>query len=222
VYLIDDDLRSRRSIAAQISAHGAEAWPFSSGAEFVEMIDRLKPSLVLLDMEMPGQSGFEVMAALSSLQLHWPVVAMSNECELSIAVEAMKRGALDFLRKPLDEALLEPALALAWSTLDKWIEAVEAQSEAQERLARLTAREVDVALALLSGKANKSVAYHLGISVRTVEMHRSHLLEKLGVRSLAEAALMVSQAGLDVAEAARSRPSLRCVGRSDETPIRAA
>lgn len=199
VYLIDHDLETRRSLSLHLAALGAEAWPFASGAEFLEIASHLMPACILLDMDMPGTSGLDVMAELGRRGIEWPVVAMSGCREIAPAVEAMKRGAVDFLETPVDVTLLAGALVPALEALARMIEAQDARRTAQERMARLTAREVDISLALFSGQANKAVAHEFGISVRTVEMHRAHIMAKLGVRSLAEAAVLATQAGLDLA-----------------------
>lgn len=199
VYLIDHDLETRRSLSLHLASLGAEAWPFASGAEFLEIASHLAPACILLDMDMPGTSGLDVMAELSRRGIEWPVVAMSGCRDIKPAVEAMKRGAIDFLEKPFDMSFLAGALVPALEALARMVEAQEARRTAQERIARLTAREIDISLALFSGQANKAVAHDFGISVRTVEMHRAHIMAKLGVRSLAEAAVIATQAGLDLA-----------------------
>lgn len=196
VYLIDDDAAMRRSLAAQLAGDGMDVWPFAGGAEFIAMIGHLRPSCILLDMEMPHVGGLDVLAELVRLEIDWPVIALSSRGDLRVAVEAMKLGALDFLEKPLQREPLENAIDFAWATLERSLEAGRARQEARERVSRLTRREADIALALMRGMANKSAAHELGISVRTVEMHRAHILEKLGVKSLAEAAVLMSQAGL--------------------------
>ena len=196
VYLIDDDQNIRRSISLQLAQVGLEAWPFANGEEFVEMLGHLRPSVILLDMEMPAPGGLEVLAELVRREVDWPVIAISGRAELALAIDAMKLGAVDFLAKPLQADLLDTALSLSWTSLERSLKASVARQSAQERVARLTPREVDIGLALLRGMANKSAAHQLGISVRTVEMHRAHILEKLAVRSLAEAAVLMTQAGL--------------------------
>jgi two-component system response regulator FixJ len=200
VYLIDDDAATRRSLSARLADLGIEAWPFASGGEFVAMIGHLRPSCVILDMEMPHMNGLEVLAELVRQDVDWPVVALSSRGELAVAIDAMKLGAVDFLQKPLQMELIEEALALAFESLERTMETSLARQQAQERVSRLTPREVDIGLALLRGMANKSAAHELGISVRTVEMHRAHILEKLSVKSLAEAAVLMTQAGLTFAQ----------------------
>jgi two-component system response regulator FixJ len=228
VYLIDPDTESRRSTTRHLAAVGAEAWPFQTGGEFLEILDHLMPACILLDMDVEQPSGLEMLRLIATRQSPWPVIALSGRPEVAVAVEAMKLGAQDYLEKPIGAATLSAALIPAWSTLERSIEAAETRRAAQERVSRLTPREVDIALALLSGRANKGVAHDLGISVRTVEMHRAHIMAKLGVRSLAEAAVIATQAALLVspscanireprllAPATRSVP-LGIAGRPDE------
>jgi two-component system response regulator FixJ len=196
VYVIDRDLETRRSLAVHLGMIGAEAWPFVGGAELLAILDHLMPACVLLEMDGSDPHGLDVLRELGERRPGWPVVAVSARDDLSLAVEAMKLGALDFLVKPVGAAAITAALAPAWAALQRSIEDSEVRRLAQERVARLTAREVDISLALLGGRPNKTVAHELGISVRTVEMHRAHIMAKLGVRSLAEAAVLATHAGL--------------------------
>lgn len=206
VYVIDKDVESRRSLTLQLAAMGAEAWPFGAGGEFLEIIGHLMPACILLDMDMEAPSGLEMLSALMRRETGWPVIALSARQDIEIAVDAMKIGALDFLQKPIQSTKLAAALIPAWSVLDASIERGAAQREAQERLARLTPREIDISLALFAGQSNKGVAHELGISVRTVEMHRAHVMAKLGVKSLAEAAVMATQAGLPIRRKPEATP----------------
>ena len=206
VYVVDQDLETRRSLSLHLASLGAEAWPFAGAAELLEIAGHLMPACILLDMDLADGAGLELMAELALRGIEWPVVAMSAEQDVATAVEAMKRGAIDFLQKPVPTAALAAAFLPAWAALDQRIEAQETRRSAQERVARLTPREIDISLALLAGSPNKAVAHDLGISVRTVEMHRAHIMAKLGVRSLAEAAVIATQAGLDLGSAALTQP----------------
>jgi two-component system, LuxR family, response regulator FixJ len=205
VYVVDGDLHVRRSLSSHLAAIGAEGWPFTSGAEFLEIVDHLMPACILLDMDMEPPGGLELLAALARRELGWPVIAMSASAEVATAVAAMKLGAIDFLEKPVSGQKLAAALIPAWSALETSVRKGEAKRAAQERLSRLTARELDIALALFGGQSNKAVAHELGISVRTVEMHRAHVMAKLGVRSIAEAAIMAAHAELTPAGGAPPR-----------------
>jgi two-component system response regulator FixJ len=196
VYLVDDDMDVRRALAFELAGHGVDAWPFSDGSEFLQEIGRLRPACLLVDMGMPNLGGLDLIAEMERLDLHWPVIALSGRHDIPVAVEAMKRGATDFLEKPVDSNALMRALERAFTILDQRIREQESRQAARERFLTLTAREFDVSAALFSGNPNKAVAHRLGISVRTVEKHRASIMAKLGVRSLAEAVVIASQAGV--------------------------
>ena len=219
VYVIDHDLESRRALTSHLAAIGAEAWPFHSGAEFLEIIDHLMPACILLDMDIQRPGGLEVLRTLQERQSGWPVIALSAKPQLAVAVQAMKIGALDFLEKPVPGPALAEALLPAWTALARSIEEGEARRNAQERVARLTPREIDILLALLAGRPNKAAAHQFGISVRTVEMHRAHIMTKLGVKSLAEAAAIAARAGLERAPpVASAEPRLAIRGPGSAPP----
>ena len=209
VYVVARDIEVRRLLTQYVSGVGAEAWPFAGGADFLKILDHLEPACVLLDMDVTDVAGIEVLSEMAARKAGWPVIAMSAREELQLAIEAMKLGALDFLRLPPNREVLALALAPAWKALEQAVAAGAARREAQDRLARLTAREIDVSLALLNGGSNKIIAHEFGISVRTVEMHRAHIMAKLGVKSLAEAALLATQAGVDLTRSIASPAQLR-------------
>ncbi|MET1112886.1 MAG: LuxR C-terminal-related transcriptional regulator [Allosphingosinicella sp.] len=219
VYVVDNDLETRRSLTINLASIGAEAWPFGGGAEFLEILGHLMPGCVLLDLD--SDDGLDILAALVQRETGWPILAMSAEPKVDVAVAAMKLGALDFLEKPVEATKLAAALVPAWNALEASLEQGEARRVAQDRLARLTARELDISLALFGGRSNKAVAHDLGISVRTVEMHRAHIMAKLGVKSIAEAAVMATHAGLAIAQRPRIAPVLRPVEMSRTTPFEA-
>jgi two-component system, LuxR family, response regulator FixJ len=196
VYVVDRDLGSRRTIAGHLASLGAEAWPFASAAEFLNIVDHLTPACIVLELDLAEAKGLDTLAALAGRDEAWPIIATSAQIEVRLAVEAMKLGALDVLEKPIRLDPLAGALIPAWERLQNSLEFGESRRAAREQVARLTPREIEIVLALLAGQANKGVAHALGISVRTVEMHRAHIMAKLGVRSLAEAALIAARAGL--------------------------
>ena len=205
VYVVDADSASRRLLTALLAGIGADAWPFAHGAEFLHILDHLAPGWVILDMGVAEPGGLELLAELVRRRPYWPVLAISAAPALETAVAAMKLGALDFLAKPLDADAIAAALAPAFGRLEKALETSEAGRHAGERLSRLSQREFDIARALIDGHSNKRVAHMLGISVRTVEMHRAHIMTKLEVKTLAEAAVLATQAGLASASPA-ARP----------------
>ena len=195
VHLVDDDPEARRALARSLAALEVEAWPFPGAAPFLAILPHLPPAPVLFAMRMDAPvAGFALLDALAARGPGWPAVAMSVHSEMRIAVEAMKRGAVDFLELPVPIERLEEALAAASDQWERSARERDSRREAEARLAALTPREREVAAILVGGMGNKAAAFHLGLSVRTVEMHRSKLLRKLGVRTLAEAAVLVAHA----------------------------
>lgn len=196
VYLVEDDLDVRRSLASRLDVFGIDTRPYASGLAFTAELDHLQPACVLLSIDVPPMGGLEILSDLAQCQIDWPVIVLGGEVDVALAVRAMKLGAVDYLLKPIDGGELESTLRYAACTLERSVRDREMRRSAQNRVKSLSPREVDISLALLGGLANKSVAHQLGISVRTVEMHRANIMAKLGVRSLAEAAIIATQAGM--------------------------
>jgi len=195
VHLVDEDASARRDLVKSLTALEVEAWPFPGPAPFLAMLPHLPPAPVLFGIRMDAPAaGLALLDALAGRGLDWPAVAISSESDMKTAVEAMKRGAIDFLELPVRQERLEEALAAAGDLLDRSARQRDARREAEERLAALSPRELEVATALVGGMGNKVAAHHLGLSVRTIEMHRSKLLRKLEVRTLAEAAVLLAHA----------------------------
>jgi two-component system response regulator FixJ len=190
VYIVDDARASRRLLASRLAACGAEPWPFCDPGEFLSVAERLKPAPLIVNLAT--RSALSLLDGLRRRTLPFPVVAVVSDGDLSSAIAAMKLGAIDAIKLPLDSGALGRATDEARRRVAEAVESRAASFARQERTSRLTARERDVVAGLLSGKSNKIVAFELGISTRTVEMHRAHLLAKLGARNLAQAAMMLS------------------------------
>ena len=182
--------------AADIRSH-----PFGSGLDFLEALPDLEPGCVLLDLRMPQIDGFQVMEALSERNVDWPVIVMTGHGEVPVAVRAMKMGAVDFIEKPFSEQALLGCFAHAFALLKDREAAGRRRRDAHERAASLTAREREVLQSLLAGQSNKEIASSLGISLRTVEMHRGNMMERLQASSLAEALTLALEAGIAPAAA---------------------
>ena len=195
VYLIDDDPSSRRGLARQISNLGPEVWPFTGASHFLQTLEALDPSCSVLGGDMTKRESFAVLEELARRQIDWPVIVVASRGDLRSAVRAMQLGARDYLQQPVPEDELIAALGAAGMAVEQIARASAARRQAQERLAMLTPRELDVARALLQGMSNKMAAHHLGLSVRTVEMHRASMMRKLGARTIAEGAALMTQAG---------------------------
>ena len=187
VHLVDDDEAIRRSVGFALKTSGFQVRTYENGAEILQDAPELETGCILLDIRMPGMDGLEVQEALRSKGITLPIVIMTGHGDVSLAVRAMKAGATDFIEKPFEKALLLSAIEHAMGRLKESAAALNDAREAQTRLKLLTARERDVLDGLAKGLPNKSIAYDLGISPRTVEIHRANLMAKLEVKSLSEA-----------------------------------
>lgn len=196
VYLVDDDDAVRRSAGFMLKTAGYEVEVFSSGAEFLKQIGQDQPGCILLDVRMPGMDGLEVQRELNTRGVTMPVIVLTGHGDVNVAVTAMKAGALDFIEKPFEKAVLVRALEEGFAQLARSDRSKDRMAEANMRLKALTAREHDVLLGLVRGHPNKTIAYDLGISPRTVEIYRANLMTKLGVQSLSEALRIAFVAGL--------------------------
>ena len=201
VYVVDDDRDVRRSLSFMLGASDLRSHPFASGEDFLEALADLAPGCILLDLRMPQMDGFQVMDELAKREVDWPVIVMTGHGEIPVAVRAMKLGAIDFIEKPFSEEALLACFGNAFSLLDERESTGKRRREARDRVALLTARESDVLRGLLAGESNKQLATRLGISLRTVEMHRGNMMERLGVTSLAQALTLALEAGLEPAPA---------------------
>jgi two-component system response regulator FixJ len=201
VYVVDDNRDVRRSLSYMLGAAQTPSRPFGSGQDFLEALPNLEPGCILLDLRMPQMDGFAVMEALAREGNDWPVIVMTGHGEISIAVRAMKQGAIDFLQKPFSEEALSGCLEAGFRVLAERIETGARRRAAQSRVEQLTARETEVLEGLLAGESNKQLAQRLGISLRTVEMHRGNMMDRLQVANLAEALTLAMEAGLKPADA---------------------
>lgn len=196
VYVVDDDRDVRRSLSFMLGAAEIKSHPYGSGGDFLEALPDLEPGCILLDLRMPQMDGFSVMAALKERNVDWPVVVMTGHGEVPVAVRAMKMGAVDFIEKPFSEQALLGCFQQAFELLEERAASGKRRREAHERAALLTAREKEVLAALVAGQSNKQIAQALGISLRTVEMHRGNMMDRLGASSLAEALTLALEAGI--------------------------
>ena len=187
VHLVDDDEAIRRSVGFMLKTSGYHVRTYESGAELLKAAPNLEPGCVLLDIRMPGMDGLEVQAALKDKGVTLPVIIMTGHGDVSLAVHAMKAGAVDFIEKPFEKAVLLSAIEHGIERLKRSAANQDRADEAAVRLQALTPREREVLDGLAKGLPNKTIAYDLGISPRTVEIHRANVMSKLDVRSLSEA-----------------------------------
>lgn len=207
VYLIDEIKSSRVDLLRGLSELNLEAWPFAAPDQFFAMLPRLEPSIVLYAADMSEDEPLRVIDAIVQKTQRWPLIVIAEGGETRAAVDAMKLGALDYLQRPLAPDQPGEAIAAAAGLVERLGEAQEARRAMEERLANLTPREREVGRALLQGMGNKSAAHHLGVSVRTVEMHRARILRKLGARNIAEGAAMLAIAEMPIDAGAPIHPS---------------
>jgi two-component system response regulator FixJ len=199
VHLVDDDEAIRRSVGFMLKTSGFTVKTYESGIELMKAAGGLETGCILLDIRMPGMDGLEVQKALRDKGVGLPVIIMTGHGDVSLAVQAMKAGAVDFIEKPFEKAVLLSAIEHSMERLKRSAANQDRAGEAVVRLQALTPREREVLDGLAKGLPNKTIAYDLGISPRTVEIHRANVMTKLGVRSLSEA--------LRIAFAAQDLPS---------------
>ena len=187
VYLVDDELAVRRSISFMLKTAGMEVEGFESGEAFLKVASGLDPGCVLLDVRLGGIDGLAVQQIMRDRGIMLPVIIITGHGDIGLAVRAMKAGAVDFIEKPFEKATLIGAIAQAQAHNQGLEQIHRLAAAAQAQLNVLTPRERDVLDGLVNGHSNKVVAYDLGISPRTVEIHRANLMAKLSVHSLSDA-----------------------------------
>lgn len=195
-YVVDDEATVRRSLALLLRSAGFAVQDFDCGAAFLHAAAALPFGCVLLDLRMPGMDGLAVQREMAARGIKLPVVVVTAHGDVALAVQAMKAGACDFIEKPYgDETILQAAEAALARGDEERARARDAE-DATARVAALTPRETEVLQGLVAGKANKVIAFDLGVSPRTVELHRANVMAKLGARSLSEAVRVALSAGL--------------------------
>jgi two-component system response regulator FixJ len=196
VHVIDDDNAARDSLAFLFRTADVDVRTYGSATEFLAVAPALTGGCVVTDVRMPQMDGLELLRRLRQLDLALPVIVMTGHGDIPLAVEAMKAGAADFFEKPFsDDAMLAAVRrALGRHRQDRAREAERAA--VKERLASLSARERQVLEGLVAGKPNKTIAFDLGISARTVEIYRAHVMTKMNAASLSELVRMALTLGI--------------------------
>jgi len=194
IYVVDDDELVRKTVTLQLQADH-DVMCFASPQHFIDAAGALPPGCLLLDVRMPEIDGLGVQRLLGERNLHFPIVMMTGQAEVSIAVEAMKAGAVDFIEKPFTREAIAECIRSAQAHLTPSHNPKEAEI-AKSRLAVLSARELQVLDGLVAGLPNKTIAYDLGLSARTVEAHRAHIMSKMQARSLSALVRLALAAGV--------------------------
>lgn len=193
--IVDDDPAVRDALQWLLQSRGVASETWGSAEKFLAFAHRDLCGCLLLDVRMPGMSGIELFDRLRAIECRLPVIFLTGHGDVPMAVQALKDGAFDFIEKPYDDnALVDKVLAAIEhdtkrSARDNSVQAF------QQRLAQLTQREHEVMQLILAGKLNKVIADELNIAMRTVEVHRSHIFEKMQVRSAVELSQMLGRLG---------------------------
>ncbi|TPG14585.1 response regulator transcription factor [Sphingomonas oligophenolica] len=200
VYIVDDDSMVRRSLSFSLATAGFATRAFASGRDFLDAVDSLGSGCVLLDIRMPDIDGIAVLDQLATRAQRFAVVAMTGHGDVHTAVSAMKRGAQDFIEKPFSNKALVDVLTTLFQALPAQADADAEHRDAIDRVTKLTSRERDVLRGMVAGQSSKTLAHELGIGIRTVEMHRTHLMATMGARSLADVVRIALTAGMSTAD----------------------
>jgi len=196
VYVVDDDVSFVKAVTRLLRAGGHTAQSFSSVGEFLANLPPAPSGCILLDVQMPGRSGFDLQSCLSQAENPLPIIFLTGHGDIPSSVRAIRNGAADFLTKPVKKHILFDAI--------KWALARDAEERAnrarkrvlENRFAALTPREKEVMLRVIGGKLNKQIAFDLGASERTIKAHRAIIMKKLDAGSLAELVRLAEELGL--------------------------
>ena len=195
VHVVDDDPALRRSLRFLLESVEWKVQLHASAEEFLEAVGQAaQPACVLLDIRMPAMSGLELQQVLQQRGIAVPIVFMTGHADVSMAVQAMKSGAADFIEKPFKDQVVLDAVAAAMRRSAEALHEQQVRAEAVRMLEGLSPREREVAQLVAQGQPNKVIAATLGISEKTVHIHRQHVMEKAGVSSAAELARLMLRA----------------------------
>jgi FixJ family two-component response regulator len=186
VFVVDDDRAMRDSLRWLLESIGLSVRTYATATEFLDDHDPAQPGCLVLDVRMPGMSGLDLQTELGQRGAELPTIVVTGHAEVAMAVRAVKAGAIDFIEKPFSDQLLLDRVRQALEIDRQSREVRMRREEARRRLASLSAREREVLGLVAAGKANKEIAAALGLSPKTVEVHRAHVMAKMAVDSLAE------------------------------------
>ena len=196
VHVVDDEDAVRRSLDFALRTAGFEVEKWPDGEAFLKGADRSAQACVLLDVRMPGMDGLQVQQEMAALGFNLPVIVLTGHGDIATAVRAMHAGAVDFLEKPFERERLLHALEVGFDRLADREGKRQREQWAKTQIASLTQREQEVLEGLACGYPNKTIAYDLGISSRTVEVYRANAMAKLGVTNFADALRIAFAGGL--------------------------
>ena len=195
VHVVDDDVEVRQSLSFLLATAGLAVRVYESATAFLDVVKERPSGCILTDVRMPGTDGIEFLRRLKARGFSLPVVVMTGHADVPMSVEAMKEGAVDFIEKPFDDDLLIGMIQSALEAHERVAQRHGQSAEIQARLDSLSERERQVLEGLVAGKANKVIAYDLGISPRTVEIYRANVMSKMQAGSLSELVRMALLVG---------------------------
>jgi FixJ family two-component response regulator len=195
VFVIDDDPHVLQALARLLESAGRRVATFSSAQRFLEAADHAQ-GCVVLDLAMPGLNGLELQQALEARGSVLPIVFLTGRGNVASSVQAMKRGAVDFLEKPVNDERLLAAVSQALAMHDELRDARERRDQIAAHIDRLTARERQVLEMIVAGRLNKQIAAELGTVEKTIKFHRANVMHKMGVRTLADLMKIAARAGI--------------------------
>jgi two-component system response regulator FixJ len=196
VHVIDDDEAMRKSLAFLLRTAKVEALTYESAAVFLESLPKIKSGCIVTDVRMPGMSGIDLLKHLRQLNITMPVIVITGHGDVPLAVEAMKSGAAEFLEKPFDDDVLLAAIRAALNVQATDLERQASRAAIHDKLAALSNREREVLEGLVAGHPNKTIAFDLGISPRTVEIYRANVMTKMEATSLSDLVRMALIGGV--------------------------
>lgn len=191
VYVVDDDASVRRSLRWLLESVDLTVYGCASAAEFLEVYDKSHAGCLVLDVRMPGMSGLDLQEKIKSEAIELPIVIVTGHADVPMAIRAMKTGAFDFIEKPFNDQLLLERVQEAIAQDAQIRQQTERRQELENRVQQLTPREREVMEAVVQGQSNKQIAKELGISLKTVEAHRAHLMQKMQADTLSRLVAMV-------------------------------
>jgi FixJ family two-component response regulator len=196
IFVVDDDASVRKALSRLLRSAGHEVEAFESAEAFLKHAPYAGIGCLILDLKMPHSTGIDLQRRLGSLDGDLPIVFLSGHAAIPDSVQAMKRGAVDFLTKPVDDEVLFAAIGVALERHRQRLAAAAEASAIRQRAGLLTARELETAQWVITGLLNKQIAAELGISEKTIKVHRARLMQKLGATSVAELVRLCTTAGI--------------------------
>lgn len=193
IYLVDDDQDVLDSLSWMLDGLGLKTQSFLNAASFLSTVDINRPGIAILDIQMPGMDGIALLHHIKAAASPMSVIMLTGHGTITMAVQAIQQGAIDFLEKPVDGDKLSMLLARAKEVSLQSHEDLRLQTEIEQRVASLTPREHEVMLKVLEGKLNKVIAAELNIAQRTIELHRQKVMQKMQVSNAAELAYLMAR-----------------------------